>query len=205
MPSNPRALKGRLFPTAHRLLLEKRLRRELPNLSGRILVIGAGYNPYDHLFSDAAQIFNTDIDPTYGQLHVVADAHELPFSNESFDVVVAIEVLEHLHSPNAAVREAHRVLRVGGTVFASVPFMFHVHGDPWDFTRFTESGLEKLFDSFSNLKINPFGGRLHVISDILTTVAKPFAALRPINHLLAVELLPPSSDCPSGYIVSASK
>lgn len=43
-----------------------------------------------------------------------ADAHKLPFHSQSFDVVVSIETLEHLHEPAKAVKEIYRVLKTGG-------------------------------------------------------------------------------------------
>ena len=52
---------------------------------------------------------------------LVEDAGELPFEEAEFDVVVCIEVLEHLLEPQRAASEALRVLRAGGTFLASVP------------------------------------------------------------------------------------
>lgn len=52
---------------------------------------------------------------------LVNDAASLPFADESFDVVLLIEVLEHLFLPNEAVKEAHRVLKRGGILLATVP------------------------------------------------------------------------------------
>ena len=50
-----------------------------------------------------------------------ASAYSLPFPNNSFDLIVCSEVLEHLHEYNDAVREIHRVLKPGGKFYASVP------------------------------------------------------------------------------------
>ncbi len=52
---------------------------------------------------------------------VEADAASLPFADETFDLLVLGEVLEHLEDDAIALREARRVLRSGGLVAASVP------------------------------------------------------------------------------------
>jgi methionine biosynthesis protein MetW len=52
---------------------------------------------------------------------VIEDAAELPFEDESFDLVVCIEVLEHLFSPDRAAAEILRVLRPGGRLVCSTP------------------------------------------------------------------------------------
>jgi len=50
------------------------------------------------------------------------DATRLPFPDRSFDLVLAIEVLEHVPGPDAALAELARVCAGGGTLVASVPF-----------------------------------------------------------------------------------
>jgi methionine biosynthesis protein MetW len=55
----------------------------------------------------------------------VADASDLPFADRSFDVVVCVEVLEHLFEPQRALAEAHRLLREGGRLIATVPNVAH--------------------------------------------------------------------------------
>lgn len=46
-----------------------------------------------------------------------ANAYELPFKNESFDVVCAMDILEHLDHPTRLIQEASRVLRKQGLFF----------------------------------------------------------------------------------------
>jgi SAM-dependent methyltransferase len=55
---------------------------------------------------------------------VNGDALALPFADESFDRVIAAEVLEHVPDDAAAVAELTRVLRPGGTLAVTVPRWF---------------------------------------------------------------------------------
>lgn len=52
---------------------------------------------------------------------VQSDGQRLPFKTGSLDVVLACDVLEHLHDDDAAVQEVRRVLRPGGTLLVTVP------------------------------------------------------------------------------------
>jgi SAM-dependent methyltransferase len=52
---------------------------------------------------------------------VVGDALKLPYADETFDCVIASEILEHIPSDDAAIAELIRVLKVGGTLAVSVP------------------------------------------------------------------------------------
>jgi SAM-dependent methyltransferase len=55
------------------------------------------------------------------EAHVIPDTSSLPFASGSFDAVLAVEVLEHLFDPRAAVLEMFRVLRGDGLLLATVP------------------------------------------------------------------------------------
>ncbi len=57
---------------------------------------------------------------------VAADAMNLPFADNSFDALVAMDILEHLPDDCAAMSEFHRVLKTGGKVIASVPAYPHL-------------------------------------------------------------------------------
>ena len=206
MPSNYRSLRKLFFPTAHRLLLDKLLKSYYNYLVGCLLVVGTGKSTYSSLYQSAKSVIYTDINPLSPDV-VFADVHDLPFPDNSFDSILSIEVFEHLHNPNIAASELLRVLRPSGTALVSIPFLFHIHGDPFDYQRFSHSGLLQLFQSFSEVHIVPFGSRIHVISDILLTANKFFSLLRIINYPLVAFsfLLLSSSDCPSGYVVLLKK
>ncbi|MGB8388857.1 class I SAM-dependent methyltransferase [Mycobacterium sp.] len=52
---------------------------------------------------------------------VIGDALNLPYADETFDCVIASEVLEHIPEDDVAIAELVRVLKVGGTLVVSVP------------------------------------------------------------------------------------
>ena len=98
-----------------------------------------------------------DVDPL-GELDVIADAHSLPFGDETFHAVVATAVLEHLIDPQRAMEEVHRVLVPGGLLYSEVPFMQQVHEGAYDFTRFTLSGHRRLARRFEELDSGAVAG-----------------------------------------------
>ncbi|RAU90775.1 SAM-dependent methyltransferase [Mycobacterium colombiense] len=52
---------------------------------------------------------------------VVGDALKLPYADETFDCVIASEILEHIPHDDVAIAELIRVLKAGGTLAVSVP------------------------------------------------------------------------------------
>ncbi|MBX9701278.1 MAG: class I SAM-dependent methyltransferase [Acetobacteraceae bacterium] len=117
-----------------------------PDRPARILIIGAGDQRYD----DPGEFVYTDVAFSAG-LDSICDAHDLPFPDGSFDLVVAVAVLEHVADPQRVVAEIWRVLKPGGKVYAATPFLQPVHMGAYDFTRFTHLGHRRLFRWFSEI------------------------------------------------------
>lgn len=59
--------------------------------------------------------------PPGGPFFLGADFYELPFRDNTFGLISAIEVLEHLHDPGGALRELKRCLKDGGKIVVLVP------------------------------------------------------------------------------------
>ena len=116
-----------------------------------ILVIGSG---------DTAIRGNaTYTDVAFGlNVQCIADAHDLPFLDRSFDACIAVAVLEHVADPYRCVQEIMRILRPGGYVYAETPFMQPVHMGAHDFTRFTHLGHRRLFRYFEEIHSGIVGG-----------------------------------------------
>ncbi len=67
------------------------------------------------------------------------------FGGRAFDTVLCLSVLEHVPQVFAAAASLERLLRPGGALFLSVPFVFRYHGYPGDFWRFTPQAVGHLF------------------------------------------------------------
>jgi SAM-dependent methyltransferase/uncharacterized protein YbaR (Trm112 family) len=118
-------------------------------------ILGEGMEAF--VSNPAFELVGTDV--ALGPLTtVVCDAHDIPFDDNSFDGVVAQAVLEHVVDPYRCVGEIHRVLKAGGLVYVETPFMQQVHMGRYDFTRFTHSGLRRLFRDFDEIASGLIGG-----------------------------------------------
>jgi len=76
----------------------------------------------------------------------------------SFDGVLLTEVLEHCTDPKTAVGEVWRVLRPGGLLLVTSPYLWPEHGvegEYRDYWRFTRDGWELLLAAFTELSITP--------------------------------------------------
>lgn len=214
-PKGKRSLIRGLLPTAREMLVARSLDALPLSTHRNVLVAGAGMDPYRRLFPGATSYLCFDIDGGHGNLDVQADAHSMPFRDESFDCILATEILEHLKEPEKFINEAHRVLQPGGVIVTTIPFMFHQHGNPFDFHRPTREALYFWFSRYKNVGIHAHGNRVHSLSDLLSTafsgrpyLQAPFVLLRIFNHVLvAMDRFIDSnaSTAPTGYLVVATK
>jgi len=109
--------------------VEQRLRQYATLISGEILDVGSKNRRYDALFS--GRITAVDLVPDAAHGVTYGDITALPFEAESFDSVLAVEVLEYIRAGDfgRAIGEVLRVLKKGGYCFFSVPFLYAEHGD----------------------------------------------------------------------------
>ena len=99
-----------------------------------------------------------------------SSAENIPIEDNTFDCVVATELLEYISDPKVVMEEVYRVMKVDGHAFISVPLLHPIHGDyNHDKLRFTESYLQALSNEigFKEYKIQSMGSVGSVLFDIL--------------------------------------
>jgi SAM-dependent methyltransferase len=113
--------------------------------------LGCGYKPFKfYLENQGYKLLNyigIDFSKENAKPDIVLDLDKgsLPFDDEYFDVVILSEVIEHLFNPFHALEEAIRVLKRGGYIYISTPFLFGNHGAPYDYFRFTDLFYKRYF------------------------------------------------------------
>jgi SAM-dependent methyltransferase len=109
-----------------------------------LLDLGCGSLPYKPIYKER---FSINIAGDYdirGAIDVRLDAINLPFPDNSFDVVIFSEVIEHIPNPEAAVIEISRVLKNGGVLLITWPFNYMMHEVPFNYFNITEFGMQHM-------------------------------------------------------------
>jgi SAM-dependent methyltransferase len=191
-----------------------------------VLDVGCGLKPYRDLFP-AQKYVGIDIETgghSNDQKHVDSyyDGEHIPFDDRSFDFVLCTQVLEHAEKPEKLIEECARVLKPGGKVLFSMPFMYPEHEIPYDFQRYTRfkhtSLLQKngfgqvetekttgFFGTFSQLFSVFIFESIRFRASILKTLLSIFI-LMPIQALgLALDFIFRKSGPTMDYVITAQK
>lgn len=115
--------------------------------SGHVVEIGGRANPVRPRLDPGRFRYTAfDLEKTDDDT-VVADITNCPQIPDGFcDVVVSIDVFEHIDRPWLAAQEIARILKPGGICYTSTLFSWRYHPCPIDFWRFTPAALTFLFD-----------------------------------------------------------
>lgn len=158
-----------------------------------VLDAGAGDGAYRHHF-DHARYESADflaVDKPYApDITYVGDLADIEVEDDRFDLVLLTQVLEHLPEPLAVLTEMRRVLRPGGTIWASTPLFYEEHEQPYDFFRYTQFSLARLFGEagFREVRIDWLEGYLATVAyelDVAARALRGRAAL-PVRTALKV-------------------
>ncbi|MBI3607791.1 MAG: class I SAM-dependent methyltransferase [Nitrospirae bacterium] len=96
----------------------------------RILHAGCGWDKHSvtRPYRDLCQVVGIDLDPRAGsRFHsefYLDSISNMPFEDESFDLILCENVMEHLDEPTTAFREMARVLKPGGTILMQTPNLY---------------------------------------------------------------------------------
>jgi SAM-dependent methyltransferase len=87
---------------------------------------------------------------------VVCGAEDIAdkFGNESFDVVISTEMVEHVKNWRKAISNIKRVCKPGGTVLLTTRSKgYGYHGYPFDFWRYETQDMKEIFSDFEILTL----------------------------------------------------
>lgn len=134
----------------------------------RVLELGSGkkrdgvyYYSAKHLFSETNEFVQSDINANYG--HQVIDITKMEFTDE-FDVILCMNVLEHVYDYQIAIQNLYRALKPNGQLAVFVPMYYPLHDEPHDYWRFTEHSLRRMFSEFSEVEIKYSGVRQFAVA-----------------------------------------
>ncbi|MCC6166438.1 MAG: methyltransferase domain-containing protein [Caldilineaceae bacterium] len=126
-----------------------------------------------------------------------ANAAALPLAADSFDAVVCAELLEHVPDPRRVLVEAARVLRPGGSLVLTIPFLYPIHADPYDFGRYTDTFWRHTLAEagFCGVEVTPQGFFFSVLVGFLKLAVnqarRPGVPGRLLRAVLTVALVAP--------------
>ena len=178
-------VRSNLYPSKVRLHISAS--RLLPRLSGRVLDVGAGVQPYCGYLADDAECVSMELTAAHGT-DIVGSVLEIPLGDNTFDGVICTEVIEHVEDPFTAIGELHRVSRPGALLYLTAPMSWGLHYEPHDYFRYTKFGLASILErgGFRVLEMHQVGGVFTMtwarISD--TTVTLLYRAGFPLKYIV---------------------
>ncbi len=108
-----------------------------------VLDVGAGRGDFADLFR-SKNYLALDVYP-YPEVDLVCDLTRInPFRPASFDVILLMNVVEHIYHTHALFASLVQMLKPGGVLIVAIPFMVKMHQVPIDYVRYTHFALRRL-------------------------------------------------------------
>jgi SAM-dependent methyltransferase len=148
----------------------------VPNLKPDNLLLdaGAGFLRYKNKLAPHAKYVATDFEQVFAQhskdkLDFICSLDDIPQPDNTYDVIVNTQVLEHVEYPQKVINELYRVLKPGGTLYLTTCQTYYMHAAPYCFFFFTKYGLESLFKhaGFVDVSVRPRGGLFWVLAKFI--------------------------------------
>ena len=163
----PRLAGGALDLFVHRANILAAITAVKPDLEGIVLDVGCGHMPYRPLLTApptrVARYLGLDLEanPIYRNApDITWRDGRIPLPEASVDAAIATEVFEHCPAPEAVMAQIARVLKPGGLLFFTVPFLWPLHNVPYDEYRYTPYSMARHLSAcgFGAVQIEPLGG-----------------------------------------------
>lgn len=126
--------------------------------NGKLLYVGIAGDPkggeYSPLFSNF-NIKTFDADPKWGP-DLIGDITNTSFSDNYWDVIVCVQVIEHIPNIWSLPKELERIIVSGGFVVIDCPWDYPYHAEPpsfGDYWRISKDGMRVLFSNFELIDI----------------------------------------------------
>lgn len=140
------------------------LQENIHVFSGKLLDSGCGKMPYREYIlkhSDVTEYIGLDIENSLTYDKTIKpdffwDGKTMPFDDNSFDCILSTEVMEHCSDFNTYIQENIRVLKPGGYMFFTVPFLWPLHETPGDNFRYTPFALQHIFKKYNTSEAHIF-------------------------------------------------
>ncbi len=135
-----------------------------------VLDVGAGKSPYKKIIKHNKYICLDIENRGNCENLVLIDANkEWPIKDNYADLVLATETLEHIRKPQEFIKEVYRVLRPGGILILTTPFVWPLHEEPNDYFRYTKYGLKMFLKNagFKFIKIKESNGYCYTMLQLL--------------------------------------
>lgn len=163
------------------------LKRNAPHLRGSCLDVGCGDMPYRPLLlSPPFQISSyIGLDRRDNRVQntppdLFWDNDRIPLAAATVDCALCTEVLEHCPNPLQVLQEVQRVLKPGGHLLITIPFLWPLHEVPHDWARYTPFALRQLLEStgFEVRELRSLGGYDRALAQMLAL----WVRRRPMNR-----------------------
>ncbi len=170
------------------------------HIKGKTIDIGCGLKPYQR-YCLSTEYIGLEIDSTENRKANAADYYynglTFPFDNDVFDSAMASQVFEHVFNPDEFFSEIYRVLKPGGMVLLTTPFIWNEHEQPFDYARYSSFGLTALIEKhgFEIVEFRKSINDIRVIFQIVNNYIHIHTSLynRLIKNLLRFLLISPSN------------
>ena len=141
---------------------------------GNLIDLGCGIKPYEQFFTPYVDnYFGVDYEPAaetnYQDLtraDLFADCTDTGLESDSYDTLLSTQVIEHVLDTKKFISECYRLLKKDGIGIFTIPFVWQLHAEPYDYYRFTRFLIESQFQDagFEILELKPIEGPLATIN-----------------------------------------